>query len=163
MEKVTINGKEYQLDVETCLKDGYLQPNFEWVDLDLPSGTLWASENVDNKYYTFEESMEKFPKTLPTRTQFCELVDYTTHRWDEEKRGMWFIGRNHNKIFLSAYGYRSGSDVYDVGYSGNFWSSTADNSYFAYYLLFDSDYVSPASSSGRDCVLSVRMVKTNFK
>ena len=41
----------------------------------------------------------------------------------------------------------SGASIYDRGGSGLFWSSTAYNSNIAFYLLFNSTYVSPGSST----------------
>jgi len=44
-----------------------------FVDLGLPSGTLWLKE-PDNVYYNWDEAVEKFGRNLPTNEQFIELI-----------------------------------------------------------------------------------------
>ena len=44
-----------------------------FVDLGLPSGTLWLKE-PDNAYYNWDEAVEKFGRNLPTNEQFKELM-----------------------------------------------------------------------------------------
>ncbi|MCQ2052147.1 MAG: hypothetical protein MJY74_08090 [Bacteroidaceae bacterium] len=63
-----------------------------------------------------------------------------------------------NLVFLPAAGFRYGSDVYDVGDDGYYWSSTAIGSNYAYLVLFDSPYVYPDYSGGRALGCSVRLV-----
>ncbi len=36
----------------------------EYIDLGLPSGTLWATENEEG-YFTFDEAVEKYGDSLP--------------------------------------------------------------------------------------------------
>ena len=61
-------------------------------------------------------------------------------------------------VFLPAAGYRSGSDVNDVQYSGYYWSATEIDSYSAFYLDFYSG-VAGMGDNGRYSGRSVRLVK----
>ncbi len=55
-------------------------------------------------------------------------------------------------------GYRYGSSTDYQGSVGNFWSSTADNSNYAYRLYLNSSYVSPARNDHMYTGLTVRCV-----
>ena len=61
-------------------------------------------------------------------------------------------------IFLPAAGYRYGSSVGLVRYSGDYWSATEDSSYGAYYLGFYSGEANGGNGS-RNIGRSVRLVK----
>ncbi len=79
-----------------------------FVDLGLPSGTLWASdylrEGKSLLHLTFERAS---PLSLPTYEQFGELIDYCTvslntkanHKFDEH---IYDIVNNGKKISLSS-------------------------------------------------------------
>lgn len=114
----------------------------KYVDLGLSSGTLWAECNVGaktvsdcGKYLTFEDANMY---TLPTKEQFEELIRECEWKWTG--CGYWVTGRNGNKIFLPAAGFRDGTSVDDLGTSGYVWSSTLDagSPYFARGLYFNS-------------------------
>ena len=102
----------------------------QWVDLGLPSGTLWKNQNETNPndsydIYTYDEAVQQFGDQLPTKEQFEELTKNCTYVWDKSARGCWFYGPNGNSIFLPASGYRNcNGDVNYVGSSGYYWSST---------------------------------------
>ena len=61
-------------------------------------------------------------------------------------------------VFLPAAGSRFGSDVSYVGDRGRYWSSSANDSDFAYLVLFVSDGVSPDDCGFRFRGCSVRLV-----
>lgn len=133
----------------------------EWVDLGLPSGTLWAKDNEEG-YYTYYEAVEIFQDSLPTIIDFAELVHYCEWTWDKKRKGMVVTGQNENSIFFPAVGYRfndSGA-LHDVGSYGYYCSaSPPSNSYHAYYLNFFSGNVSPANNLNRSDGYSVRCIK----
>ena len=108
----------------------------EYIDLGLPSGTLWATTNED-KEYTFNEAVEGFGGRIPKLWQLCEL-------WENCKRknGV-FTGPNGNSIKLS---------------DGLYWSSTPGDS-CAYYLDSNDPYVYVDAGS-RSCVLLVCLCKS---
>ena len=109
------------------------------VDLGLPSGTLWKNANEGGDYvrYTYNEAVSRFGNKLPTKQQLEELKNKCTWTWTGN--GYKVIGPNGNSILLPASGYRNcNGGVYDVGKSGTYWSSTPNDSYFAWSLDFFS-------------------------
>ena len=63
-----------------------------------------------------------------------------------------------NLVFLPAAGGRDGSGVYDVGFNGYYWSSTAYDENYAYFVFFDSYNVNPVSYDFRLSGFSVRLI-----
>ena len=82
--------------------------NQEYVDLGLPSGTLWATENAggDGVYYTYAEAVSKFGNNLPTKEQFEELHEKCTFQLTSF--GYRIVGPNKNSIYLPLEGSRQG-------------------------------------------------------
>ncbi len=82
---------------------------------------------------------------LPTASEIDELINKCKWKWTTVGgvKGYKVTGPNGNSIFLSAAGSRVGSSPCHRGEDGIYWSSTPDKSdtYNAYYLLFDSGYV----------------------
>lgn len=80
----------------------------EYVDLGLPSGTLWATENAggDGVYYTYAEAVSKFGNNLPTKEQFEELHEKCTFQLTSS--GYRIVGPNKNSIHLPLEGSRQG-------------------------------------------------------
>ena len=116
--------------------------NGQYVDLGLPSGTLWYSKNEggDHTRYTYDEAIGNFGSKLPTKEQLQELRDKCTWTWTGS--GYKVVGPNGNSIYLPAAGSSNcNGDVGYVGSNGIYWSSTPDGSDSAYGLYFDSDYV----------------------
>lgn len=117
-----------------------------YVDLGLPSGTLWATCNVGaNKpeeygvYYNFDDAQE-LGVELPTEKQIEELIGHTKSEWCEVNgvSGRRFIGPNGNSIFLPAAGFYDGDILIDDGSNGLYWSSSLvmeilDNARFLYF------------------------------
>ncbi len=144
--------------------DGRGTENIEdYVDLGLPSGTLWktvneTNPNDENDFYTYEEAINKYGDKLPTKEQLLELKNYCEWAWDETKKGYVVTGRNGNAIFLSARGWCSCNQlVSHVGCYSYYWSSTSNDSSNAYYLCTGSGGLSMIN--GRRCLgLSVRLV-----
>lgn len=143
----------------------YNKKDFKFIDLGLPSGTLWAKSTAPG-FYTFDEAKEQFPGILPETNQFQELYDKCDWQWLEKDEapngvaGYRVTGPNGNSIFLEANGYHfSKAGVYDAGSIGNYWSATADSSSLSSlgrYLRFDSGYVNPWSGNYRFNGYSVR-------
>ena len=132
----------------------------EYIDLELPSGTLWATKNKDD-YFQYDEIIEKNSDNLPTKEQWQELLDYTTYKWTIVKgeKGYKFTAKNGNSIFLPAAGYRDcNGSVYYVGSNGYYWSSTPKDSDYAWGLYFYFGRVHMNYSYRRDGI-SVRLVK----
>ena len=186
----------------------------EWVDLGLPSGTLWATCNVGannpweyGDYFAWGETTtkstyswsnykhgngidynvkKKYNKNdhkttlekkddvanqkwgeywcMPTQVQFKELKDKCTWTWTSRngKNGYEITGPNNNTIFLPAAGCHIGNDLYDVGSSGNYWSTSiyAGIPNTARDLNFNSDNVYADSNNDRRFGYSVRPVRS---
>ena len=128
-----------------------------WVDLGLPSGTLWKDKNEEGHFYTYDQAIAKFSNILPTKEQLEELE--SSCKWTWTGNGYRVEGPNGQSIFLPAAGYRncSGSVSY-VGVYGYYWSSTPDGSYDAWELSFSSRTVVMYNYS-RCRGLSVRLVR----
>lgn len=137
--------------------------NFKWVDLSLPSGTLWADVNVpnpDDKIGLWSwESVSKsiYKDCLPTEPQFRELCWECRKEW--VKGGYKFTSKiNGAELFFPAEG--SG----EVGFPGGL----QDDGGYGYYWLrgelprdFQFNFFSfPATAvSGWYDRYSIRLVK----
>lgn len=134
----------------------------QFVDLGLPSGTLWKSTNEPG-FYTYDEALKSFGNSLPTKAQLDELKDYCEWIW--EGRGIKVVGPNGSFIFLPAEGSRvcNGSAVGEGGVMGYYWSSTPSGSKYAWYLRFDllgvKSVIVDTYDYWRCYGLSVRIVK----
>lgn len=74
--------------------------NQEYVDLDLPSGTMWKNSNEKDRYSFYEASL-MFDESLPSKEQWQELLNYCTWEWTgNEDCGVLITARNGNSIFL---------------------------------------------------------------
>lgn len=128
----------------------------KWVDLGLPSGTLWKDGNEKGSF-TYEEALKSFGSQLPLYEQWVELKDRC--RWFWTGKGFKVFGPNGQFIMLPAQGWRGmsglvfGKDVY-----GGYWSSTPASSIAARYLDFSAGHVA-IFSNNRTFALSVRLVR----
>lgn len=77
----------------------------EYVDLGLPSGTLWGANNANEAYYTFDEAVEWFGNCLPTKDQLLELIHRCTWQWIGN--GYKVIGLSGRSIFIPDEGFWS--------------------------------------------------------
>ena len=105
-----------------------------WVDLGLPSGTLWASE-PEESYYTYLESVEKFGVNMPTKWQWMELYECSAKEkvYDHGNlRGIWFKAKNGNALFLPA------KEIIDTGTKPRtqpfYWTFTTLDETYVHYL-----------------------------
>lgn len=149
--------KEAERQVKLASKSAYL--NQGYVDLGLPSVTLWknANEGGDNARYTYNEAVSRFGNKLPTYQQFKELRNECEWTWTGS--GYKVIGPNGNSIYLPAAGSRNCiGDVGGVGKYGCYWSSTPYVSDTAWYLFFDSSGVN-ITADERCRGRSVRLVQ----
>lgn len=130
-----------------------------FVDLGVPSGTLWKNKNETgghDGFYTYDEAMSKFGN-VPTKEQFEELK--SSCNWTWTGNGYKVTGPSGASITLPAAGCRRGSNVSYVGSNGSYWSSTPDGSGHAYYLDFYSGgRCNVYRTYGLHCGFSVRLV-----
>lgn len=83
---------------------------------------------------------------MPTKDEWQELMDNCVWVWTTQNgvNGYLVTGKtNGNSIFLPAAGFRNGTSFYNVGHSGDYWSSSLldDRPRSAWYVSFDSDDV----------------------
>lgn len=126
-----------------------------YVDLGLPSGTLWKDKN-ESGFYDYDAAVRSFGSKLPTKEQLEELKN--SCQWTWTGSGYKVVGPSGASIVLPAAGLRNcDGDVGLVG-GGYYGSSTPIDSDDAWNLYFDSSEVS--MDYGNRCDgLSVRLVQ----
>jgi hypothetical protein len=139
-----------------------------YIDLGLPSGTLWATKNLTigkQKHFTHYEAilLEKIHKhlELPSREDFKELIKYCTWKWTclfGKTAGYKVTGPNGNSIFIPALGYYFGATLNCSRTGGYYWSSGFFNSSCTYCLYFSSN-IKIVSYNYRYYGRSIRTVK----
>jgi len=141
---------------EISLKRKSKQKVEGYVDLGLPSGTLWKSTNEDCGLVTYEQAYNFYGENLPSIEQWKELRDNCIWTW--KGNGYNVKGKSGETIFLPADGGRN-VKLLDVGSKGYYWSSTLYNSERAWILYFYSGVVSKENCFYNWNGMSVRLVK----
>lgn len=161
-QKMKEAGYEWDSEKKELKKIEQKPIESDWVDLGLPSGTLWKSSNetnpssVDNDFYTYGEAVRKFGDQLPTKEQWEELKNNC--QWTWTGNGYKVTGSTDNSIFLPAAGYSGcGGEVYDVGSYGEYWASKPCNPVSAWCFEFNPQGVSTEINI-RNLRQSVRLV-----
>lgn len=127
-----------------------------YVNLGLPSGTLWKDRNEAGRY-TYDEAVERFGMKLPSKDQFDELKDKCKWIWIGKSYKV--IGPNGNSITLPAEGIKRCNGAIDnMGSNGNYWTSESKGSKKAYQFFFRSNK-QKSSSEERCTAQSVRLVQ----
>ena len=139
----------------------------DYVDLGLPSGTLWKSTNEVNRthsfgLFTFDEAVAQFGQQLPSKEQWQELLDECTWSWTYE--GFKVIGSNKKYIILPAEGTMDDNDKepYGVGEDGGYWTSAPSGINSAWAFEFEKggrDIGIDDNLSQNKERISVRLVK----
>ena len=154
------------------------QTAFTAIDLGLPSGRLWAAQNVGAHAMSDYGLLMDFDTAnaiefldgwhLPTKEDFQELYDNCTSEWTtiNGNPGRMFTSKiNGHQIFLTAAGWswfdndEHGTTLYNRGANGNYWSSSYDSATNAYSLNFYSEGVYPQLNNNRRYGFSVRAVQ----
>jgi len=141
----------------------------QYVDLGLPSGTLWKDQN-EKGHYTYQEAEKSFGKGMPTAPQLSELGSYCT--WEWTGNGYKITGPNGKSIFFPAEGYytcENAPTVKFVGEKGQYWSRTvSDNNSiafpewkFPFCLSISSESKDVYSNNPDCCKFSVHLVSEN--
>lgn len=99
------------------------KPEKTYIDLGLPSGILWATENEKDRYNQ-KQAIKKYGKSLPRRKDFDELEQFGTWQWLEDQKGYRITGPNGNSIFLKADGEYRDRETINVGRLGKYMSRT---------------------------------------
>ncbi len=152
----------------------------EFVDLGLPSGTLWATCNVGARkpedYGDYVEMDERDKVTInngddcnvPSKEQWEELIQNTKSTWMVRNgvKGRSFIARNGASIFLPAAGFHWDYKSHLVGETGSYWSSSlfVEDPTGAWCLGFSSNNDDICLGYDAEYVgLSVRLVASAYK
>lgn len=69
-----------------------------YVDLGLPSGTIWKENNDGGNNQLYDDLVLKYSNDLPSRSQFIELMDLCQWTWNGA--GYKVVGPNGNHIIL---------------------------------------------------------------
>jgi hypothetical protein len=149
--------KSAEQSIEQTLHDHLLKivAGEQYVDLGLPSGTMWKSENEEG-LLDYKTAWKKYKRRMPSIKQWEELKRYCEWTWTGN--GYQVIGPNGASIFMPAAGYRNFSgQIGKVGVFGNYWSSNTKDSEEAWRFGFESDKFSIATHS-RKYGRSVRLV-----
>lgn len=109
-----------------------------YVDLGLPSGTLWKEENEDRVFYSYDAAMAKYGNALPTKEQLDELRQLCEWTWIGF--GYKVVGPNGSVLIMPSSGYQhcDGTVHYEGAY-GNYWSQTQDRPGEAWFLYLDME------------------------
>lgn len=124
-----------------------------WIDLGI--GTQWRCCNAGASspeeyggYYTFDQAQAYNP---PSLDQIKALLSNCGYTWTTQNgvKGGKFTGPNGGTIFLPAAGHFWDGELGYVGSDGFYWSSTPDDEYSAYDLIFYSGGKSWSYIDGR--------------
>ena len=100
----------YQDGIDKIAEDSVLEET-EFVDLGLPSGTLWASDYVkDGDEVLFLPYPEALKYDIPTKEQVDELREYCeiSIKYDEDDYYVHIVlGPNGNSIVFKGHGYKT--------------------------------------------------------
>jgi TolB-like protein len=111
-----------------------------YVDLGLPSGTLWKAENENCGFVNFDQAYNLYGNSLPTKEQLEELKNKCSWIW--AGNGYKVKGKNGAEIFLPASGHSSCfGAVKSVGWEGLYCSSEPTDSENTWCLFFHSKQV----------------------
>lgn len=104
----------YQDGVDKLAKDS-VSEEIEFVDLGLPSGTLWASDYVkDGDEVLFLPYSEALKYDIPAKEQVDELREYCeiSIKYDEDDNYVHIVrGPNGNSIVFKGHGYKTFAEL----------------------------------------------------
>ena len=124
-----------------------------YVDLGLPSGTLWKDKSVgiEADCWGYDAALEEFGDELPTKKQLEELT--TKCKWTWTGKGYSVVGPNGKSIYLHADGCCCWDTCNEEETDGFYWSCDG------WGLCFASDGVDVRRLPLVGCCYSVRLVK----
>jgi hypothetical protein len=147
------------IEAQTQEQDGRTKRNVPdgYVDLGLPSGTLWKDQN-EVGFYTYDQAVPMFGSSLPTKEQWEELIDAC--RWTWNGKGYKVEGPNGGSIVLPVAGFRyCDGSVHCVALNADYWSSTPYSSAVGAWLLHSHASKVEMNWASRCCGHSVRLVR----
>ena len=139
-------------------KETFNPKAFTFIDLGLPSGKLWATENAPG-HYTFDEAVDTFGELLPKASAMMELTEECKCTWNKKNKGLDITGPNGNSIFLPATGFTLDSSTFKLKREGNYWTRMPCSQNLAIHLGFDTGGMDPLNDSSRCLGYSVRLCR----
>ncbi len=136
----------------------------EFVDLGLPSGTLWSADyetdGEEVKYLPYEDA-ERYD--IPTKEQFSELLESCQWEFtyiDTTSRKYTCIGPNGNHVVFSSRGYKLAGSKREIE-KIFFWvkSMSEDSTKEAVYLYYQSGEIKKLEELFSGSMLPLRLVK----
>lgn len=104
-----------------------------FVDLGLPSGTLWKSHDEPG-FFSQSAKDSLYAGQLPTMLQFYELWKECT--WTREQLGYRVEGKNGNHIMMPSYAYcASNGREFAFGQYTSYWLAPDSSSNTVYYVF----------------------------
>ena len=115
-------AEEARIKAEKEAKAEWEKKNAKYVDLGLPSGTIWRTGNEEG-FYTYNQAVSKFGQNLPSESHWQELRDNCT--WVLENNNYLILGKNGNSMILPSVGlYDCKKGIRNVGVYASYLSST---------------------------------------
>ena len=156
-DKLTPNNHMYLYAQWTLSPASSMHEGHFYVDLGLPSGTLWAANNIGAEHpeqvgnlYTFDATIaaqEWGGKwRLPSKEEVDELLDDKLCQWtimiQSGVKGYVVTSKqNGNALFLPHTGYLQNSQVINTDFCGLYWTQTSyvSDTSRAFCLRFNDD------------------------
>lgn len=137
----------------------FATPPRGYVDMGLPSGTLWKNKN-EKGLIAYDEAI-KFGNKLPTQEQLDELLTYC--KWTWKKDGLMLTSANGNSIFLPADGEGDSylNEMDEQGEVGYYWlQKEKRKTKMAIFYLDDEEieYEEEEEEDIEDLLISVHLV-----
>ncbi len=131
IQEIAYEKEQEQKILHERFGDRIIYLNQGYVDLGLPSNTLWKESNEGGDYKLFygDETKAKWGSNLPTNKQWRELINNCTWSWTRNSEGIvgcTITGPNGNSIFLPAAGKYDDGEYKSKHVSTYYWSSTID-------------------------------------
>ena len=99
-QKPTYKSTQKKPVLHAAVQDEKLDlDSMEWVDLGLPSGTLWAKKDYAS-HVGFGTTFYGYRKHMPSKKDANELYVNCTREWNPETHTMKFTGPNGNSIYF---------------------------------------------------------------
>lgn len=121
----------------------------EYVDLGLPSGSLWSTTNYES--YSNNNSFSSWGSkwTMPTKDDFQELIDECDWTWTciNDVNGYSIRGKNGKTMFLPAAGKQSQSWISATGVGTMLYYMTSTENGVVYKWYFEADATSRSLKS----------------
>lgn len=174
---VLLKSRIYQGVIENPNDSIGVNIPYGYVDLGLPSGTLWKNKN-EVGLYTYQNAIEKYCDSVPSQEQFEELISMSKWIWVDGKYEI--KGSNGNTIVMPAdfvqyninehlYCFETVADFklkkkdnlkWNARPYGAYWSSSSNDQEYATGMRFNSDN-HELNLNAKNIELSVRLAINN--